>query len=129
VTHRAAWGPGGGAGGAPADLYQGVAAARVAVEQVRAVGGGFGCRQRPEDRFQDFFAFGVQPWPVLGHLLVVKGLGEADTAFALVLAALELPFVAVGCDRPVPQPPDLFGSVVGGDLDEPGPDRLHRLFA
>ena len=88
-----------------------------------------GCGQRSEDRLQDFFALGVQPQPVLRDPVIVKGLGQADPGFEVVLAALELPLVAVGGDQRVPQPADLLGSVVGGDLDEPGPDRLDGFLA
>jgi len=47
----------------------------------------------------------------------------------LVLAALELPVVPVGGDQLVPQLADLRRAVVGGDLEEPGPDRRHRLIS
>ena len=45
------------------------------------------------------------------------------------MADLELFLLAVGGDQRVPQSADLFGPVVGGDLDEPLPHRLQGLIA
>jgi hypothetical protein len=47
----------------------------------------------------------------------------------LVVSALELPVLAVGSDQPVPQLPDLGGSVVGGDRQECFPDRFDGFLA
>jgi hypothetical protein len=45
----------------------------------------------------------------------------------LVVAGLELSLPAVGGDELVTKAADFFGSVVGGDRQEPVPDRLERL--
>ena len=56
-------------------------------------------------------------------------LWDKDTVFELLCAALELPLAPVGGDDLLPQRPDLSRPVVGGDLEEPRPHRLHRFIA